>query len=232
MKKWILALFMALFAIVISLKKEPQINPQILGVSLPAVFNAMPKQALLSQREFSLAYRYPVKSVSEVFKDNILLNLAYLDGRVQSSEDIDWSEVQKPFKSQFTLKPGEVFAYHDKVYSEYKDKVVKTTNTRFNKQDGYKFSGLLYGDGVCQLASLLSWVAKDAGLTVKAPTNHDFAAIPEVPKAQGVSIFYDPFDTAHSNRSNLYITNDTDKDVSFVFEYQGTQLKISAVTSG
>ena len=232
-QRLILASFMGLFAlgITVDVPELPvaQYSPLAL---IPMVFESKPQETILAQREFSMDYRYPVESVSKIFKDNILLNIAYLDGRVSSASDIKWDEIQKPFLSSFTLKPGEVFAYHDQVYSEFKDKVVVTTNSRFNKSDGYKTDGYLYGDGVCQLASLLSWVAKDANLDVKAPTNHDFAAIPEVPKSQGVSIYYDPNDKAHSNRSNLYITNNTTQDVSFVFEYKDGKLTIKAVVAG
>ncbi|KKT46737.1 MAG: hypothetical protein UW35_C0009G0014 [Candidatus Collierbacteria bacterium GW2011_GWF2_44_15] len=226
----ILASFLGCFALGLTVN-VPEIPASLLSpaVFIPHVFETKSEEVVLAQREFSMEYRYPVESVSQVFKDNILLNIAYLDGRVKSASDIKWEEIDQPFTSKFTLKPGEAFAYHDQVYPEYEEKVVVTTNSRFNKQDGYKTDGYLYGDGVCQLASLISWVAKDANLEVKSPTNHDFAAIPEVPKAQGVSIYYDPFDKAHSVRSNLYITNNTDKDVSFIFEYKNGQLVVKAV---
>jgi len=232
-QKVILASFLSCFALGLTVN-VPEIPTDLISPAalLSQVTQAKPKEILLAQREFSMEYRYPVPSVSEVFKDNILLNLAYLDGRVKSASDIKWDEVDKPFTSQFTLKPGEAFAYHDQVYPEFEGKVVVTTNSRFNKQDGYKTDGYLYGDGVCQLASLLSWVAKDANLEVKTPTNHGFAAIPEVPKSQGVSIYYDPFDKAHSVRSNLYITNNTESDVSFIFEYINGKLTVKAVTLG
>ena len=221
----------SIYTLIIGVFQPVSLLPQI--AYIPQVIEEVkPQETILAQKAFSMEYRYPVPSVSNVFKDNILLNIAYLDGRVKSAKDINWDEIGKPFISQFTLKPGEVFAYHDQVYSEFEGKVVQTTNSRFNRGDGYKTDGYLYGDGVCQLASLLSWVAKDAQLQVKAPTNHDFAAIPEVPKAQGVSIYYDPFDKAHSNRSNLYITNNTGKNVSFIFEYDGNELRIKAVSKG
>jgi len=191
-----------------------------------------PQETILAQKEFSMEYRYPVKSVSNIFKDNILLNLAYLDGRISKQSDIDWSTINKPFYSEFSLKPGETFAYHDSVLPEYEGKITLTTNSTFGRSDGYKSDGYLYGDGVCQLASLISWVAKEAMLTVNAPTNHDFAAIPEIPKSEGVSIYYDPADKAHSARSNLYITNNTNKEVKFIFEYKGDRLSVKAVTLG
>lgn len=185
------------------------------------------KYEILASREMDMKYRYPVPSVSEVFKDNILLNMAYLDGRVSDASQINWEEIDKPFYSKFTLQPNQTFAFHDAILPEYKDKVVVTTNARFNKQDGFKSDGYLYGDGVCQLASLINWVARDAKLDVVQFTNHDFAAIPEVPKEYGVAIYLDPNNTASSARKNLYITNNHDKPVTFHFNYDNGQLKVS-----
>ena len=51
------------------------------------------QEQIISSHEISLEKRYyPVQ------KDNILLNLAYMDGRVTKKEDISWDELQKPFK--------------------------------------------------------------------------------------------------------------------------------------
>ena len=186
---------------------------------------------VLSERQFDMDYRYPVQSVSNVFKDNILLNLAYLNGTVKSASDINWAEIQKPFSFKFTLKPNETFAFHDQVLPEFNGKIALTTNARFSKQDGFKTDGLYYGDGVCQLASLISWAAKDANLTVKAPSNHDFAAIPEVPKSEGVAVFYDPSNPSKGYRENLYITNNQDKPVDFNFVYLDGQLKVSVTVN-
>lgn len=198
------------------------------AISVPTQVQ-MPVQ--LAVREMSMGYRYPVPSVSEVFKDNILLNIAYLDGRVSSASEIDWSKVTQSSRSEFTLKPGEVFAYHDEVLPQYKGKVSVTTHTEFNKKDGYKSDGYLYGDGVCQLASLINWAARDAKLDVYAPANHDFAAIPEVPKEYGVAIYFDSNDPAHSANRNLYIRNNQDKPVTFIFDFDGEKLKISVTKS-
>lgn len=191
--------------------------------------NQAPKVIELATKEMSMNNRYPVASVSEIFKDNILLNIAYLDGSVKSASDINWAKVTQASRTEFTLQPNEVFAYHDEVLAKYAGKVTVTTNTQFNKQDGYKTDGYLYGDGVCQLASLLNWVAKDANLEVYAPANHDFANIPEVPKEHGVAIYYDPGNTTHSANRNLYITNNQDKPITFVFDFDGGVLKISVV---
>lgn len=182
---------------------------------------------VLASREISMGYRYPSSSVSEIFKDNILLNIAYLDGRVTSQKDINWTEINRSFHSEFTLKPNESFAFHDAVLPEYKDKVVITTKAHFNKQDGFKTDGYLYGDGVCQLASLINWTARDANLDVVQFTNHDFAVIPEVPKKYGVAIYYNPNSKLSSARENLYITNNRNTAVTFNFDYLNGQLKVS-----
>src|SRR3989338_1540439 len=113
------------------------------------------------------------------------------------------------------------------VSDEYKDKVVKTTKAHFNSQEGFKTDGYLFGDGVCHLASLLYWVAKDAGLDAKAPTNHDFMAIPEIDKQYGVSIYSNPQSKGSNSQQNLYITNNKGKPVTFKFDYGQDKLKVS-----
>src|SRR3989338_7446463 len=82
---------------------------------------AIPAQVLASH-EISLENRYSVKSVSEVMKDNILLNLAYLDGKVKTKNDINWDEVKRPFTLEFRLNPNQVFAFHDDILKEYEGK--------------------------------------------------------------------------------------------------------------
>lgn len=180
----------------------------------------------LASHQISLEKRYyPVQ------KENILLNLAYLDGRVTKKSDINWDELNKPFKSEFTLQPGQTFAYHDDVLPEYKGKVVITTKAHFNWNEGFKAYGYLVGDGVCHSASLIYWVAKEAGLDTYAPTNHNFMAIPGIDNIYGVSIYANPNASGTHARQNLYITNNKDKAVTFKFEYDGVNLKATVVES-
>jgi len=174
----------------------------------------------------SLEKRYGDVYVNGIFKDNILLNLRYMEGSVIEADKISWEAVKEPLKYEFSLKPGDTFAFHDTVLPEYEGNIDKTTNAHFNYQDGFKSDGYLYGDGVCHLASLIYWVAKDAGLEAQAPVNHNFANIPEIPKEYGVSISFRPGETYRSALQNLYITNNKDYPVIFVFEYDGKDLKI------
>ena len=183
----------------------------------------------LAAHSFSLENRYGNEFVNGVFKDNILLTLKYLDGSMDEKEDISWEDIEKPFHSEFTLTPGEGFAFHDQMLPEYKKSIVKTTNAHFNYQDGFRSSGALYGDGVCHLASLIHWAAKDAGLTSVYFASHDFAKINEVPKEYGVSIKTVPGQFANSARQNLYIVNNLDKLVVFVFDYDGANLTVSVL---
>lgn len=185
--------------------------------------------SVLASHSISLENRYPVKQVSDVFKDNILLNIKYLSGDVKSAKDINWDEIKKPAAIQFKLNPGETFAFHDDVLDQYKNTLVKTTQAHFNGEEGFKTDGYLFGDGVCHLASLIYWVAKDANLEASAPTNHDFMAIPEIAKEFGVSIYSNPFFKGSNARQNLYITNNKTKTITFKFEYDGTNLKVSAL---
>lgn len=184
---------------------------------------------ILASHEISLEKRYEVKSVSDVFKDNILLNLAYMRGIAQNK--IIWEEVKKPFHFEFKLDPGRTFTFHDDVLAEYKDKVSQTTNAHFNFQEGFKTDGYLFGDGVCHLASLIYWVAKDANLETLAPTNHDFMAIPEINKQYGVSVYSNPYSKGSNAQQNLYVTNNTGKEITFYFDYVGDKLRVSVLQS-
>ena len=182
-----------------------------------------------AERTMSLANRNPDPRVSGVFKDNILLTLNYMDGAISDPTKIDWSAVTKPKTYMLTLNPGEIFSFHEKVLPQFGDKVTKTMRAHFNWTDGFKSDGYLTGDGVCHLASIMYWAARDAGLTTLAPTNHDFANIPEVPKEYGVSIYYDPQSSARSISQNLYITNTFDKPIQFAFAYDGDNLTVRVI---
>jgi len=179
--------------------------------------------AIIATREFSLENRYRAPSVNEVFKKNILLNIAYMRGSVEKKSDINWNNIEQPFHYEFILKPNETFAYHDDVLQEYSDSVVKTTESHFGPREGFVSDGYLFGDGVCHLASLINWVAQDAALQVKVTKNHNFAAIPDVPQKYGVSIYTNEGVKGSGSRNNLYITNNKEHDVRFHFEYDANQ---------
>ncbi len=186
---------------------------------------ASPK--VLAQRVISLDKRQNDKWVNSVFKENILLTIAYADNQVRGT--IDWNAVTKPTNYEIVLQPDQVFAFHDSVLPAYKDKSIITTNAHFNYDDGFKSDGYLMGDGVCHLASLMNWVARDAGLLVQSPVDHNFATIPEVPKEFGTSIYFMPGNTAGSARQNLYITNTFPYPVALRFEFDGEMLTFSIV---
>lgn len=185
----------------------------------------------LAQHEFSLNNRYKNPFVNNVFKDNVLLTINYTTGAKINPKSIDWNEIEKPFIYKFNLKPGEVFAFHDDILPQYKGKIIKTTNAHFNSLEGFKSDGYLVGDGVCHLASLLYWVAKDAGLSAYAPTNHNFAPVPNVPKEFGVSIYNYPGRSSSNRLQNLYITNNRNKEITFEFIFSGELLNISVIES-
>ena len=158
---------------------------------------------VLAQRQFSLADRYPVPSVSEVFKFNILHTL----------------DRMSPTYS-FTLQPNKTFAFQDAELPQFAGTVTQTTNSHFMGDEGFESDGWLTGDGVCHLASFMYWVAKDAGLEALAPTRHDFAKIADVPEQYGVAIY------SGNPEQNLYITDNLNKPVTFTFIYDGTNLDI------
>lgn len=200
--------------------------PTLLGFSQPAMNNTQPASQQLSYREFSLNNRYSNSFVNDVFKDNILLAVDYATGDKVNPAEIDWNEVEKPFTEKITLKPGETFAFHDDVLPQYQGKISKTTNAHFNGAEGFKSDGYLMGDGVCHLASLLYWAAKDAGLDTLAPVRHDFAAIPDVPSEFGTSIYSTGGKDYTGQMQNLYITNNKKNEVNIVFKYDGNKLGI------
>lgn len=187
----------------------------------------MQNNQVLSERTISLEERQGDPFINSVFKDNILLNLAYMRGEVHSKKDINWDKIREPFVYRLELKHGEVFAFHDDVIPAYQSSLKQTTNAHFNGQDGFKSDGYLMGDGVCHLASLIYWAAKDAQLESHAPTNHDFAVINEIPREYGVSIYFMPGSKATNAQQNLYVRNSFQEPVSFVFTYDDDNLTVS-----
>lgn len=195
----------------------------IMFLSINLNLAPLTSEQVISEAVLPLDNRQPVPFVNEVFKDNILLSLSYLRGQTNRS-NINWDEVKKPFHYQFTLKPNETFAFHEDALSQYK--VAKNTGAHFNYSDGFKSDGYLMGDGVCHLASLFYLAAKRANLEALAPTNHNFAVIPDISKEYGVAIFYSPGQKESNARQNLYITNNKDNPVTFNVDYSGKNLKV------
>lgn len=205
------------------------VSPEISG---SAQLKPMYEQAQteLGSRSMSLNTRYGgVELPENIYKDNILLNLAYLSGSIKSKSDINWDQLKQPKTIEFSLEPGQRFAYHDIIDPKYQDNVALAVKTNFGAGDGYKFEGGLYGMGVCHLASLIHWAALDAGLESVAPSNHDFYPIPEIPKEYGVAIYNSPDAPASSVRQNLYIKNTLDSKVTFKFDFDGVNLRVSVI---
>lgn len=194
------------------------------GLGLPVKSETAP--ILLGERSMSLDHRQVNQPLNEIYKDNILLNMAYMRGVVTKGSVVNWDTVRAPFEYEFVLQPGEKFAFHDLVSEEFKNPKL-TTNSHFGGEEGYKYDGRLYGMGVCHLASVINWAAKDAGLNPVAPTNHDFYAINEIPKEHGVAIYADPSSPSVSAAQNLYITNIRDSAVTFKFNFDGDNLKVT-----
>jgi hypothetical protein len=69
-------------------------------------------------------------------------------------------------------------------------------------------------------------VSKDAELSTYNPTNHNFANINSVPNEYGTSIYYQPGNHTISSKQNLYITNNLNNAVVFIFNYDGRDLTI------
>lgn len=181
-----------------------------------------PEPKILAQKEYSLENRQQDRWVNGVFKDNILLTLYYLRGN-KVTQNVDWEEVNKPFRYEFKLEKNKTFAFHDVVLPEFEEKIVKTTNSKFTSYEGFKDDGWLIGDGVCHLASFINMAAREAGLDVLSPVRHDFAAIPQVPWDFGVSIF------STQGQQNLYVTNNKEAEIAIAFDYKDGILKLSVL---
>ncbi len=190
--------------------------------------STMPVSNVVAEKSFSMENRYTDKWVNGIFRDNILLTLAYLRGYDKTSK-VNWEEVRRPFHYEFSLEKGQVFAFHDDVLPQYRGEVAKTTTAHFNSYEGYESDGWLVGDGVCHLASFINMVAREAGLDVQSPTKHDFAAINGVPRKYGVAIYDMPGQNSSNELQNLYVKNNKDKTVEIVFDYNGKDLKVSVV---
>ncbi len=188
-----------------------------------------PQIQTVAEHKMSLDDRYAVASVNDVMRDNILLTIAYMRGIVSNPARIDWETVRKPFTYSFELKPGETYAFQKDALDQFKGSITKTTNVHFGASDGFKSDGYLFGDGVCHLASLFYWSAQDAGLDAVAPTNHNFAVIPEIPAKYGVAIYSMPGETATNAHQNLYVKNNGSTTVRFDISYDGKELEVKVV---
>ncbi len=208
--------------------QKPLILASIALILAPQIGSSqkMPKEHLLATHTMSLDKRYVDPFVNSVFSDNILLTLAYLGNQARQNEPVNWQKTRQFSHFEFALSQGQTFAFHDTELPLYQGKIATTTHAHFNSQEGFESDGYLVGDGVCHLASLLYWTAKDAGLETSAPTNHDFANIPEVPREYGVSIF--ARQGVPGAMQNLYITNNQNKPIIFKFDFDGHNLKITA----
>lgn len=186
-----------------------------------AMVRTVENKQLLAQRSMPLTDRYPIPSVNTVFRNNILLTLGYMSGAVKNPSQINWDTLQKPTTYEMTLQPGEVFAFHDAVMPEFAGRKIVTTNAHFDAAEGFQYDGDLYGDGVCHFATLINWAARDAGLTVIAPTRHDFARIPDIDPKYGTAIY------AGAPEQNLYVENTLNKPVKIVFTYVNDTMTVS-----
>jgi hypothetical protein len=184
------------------------------------------KEQVLAAHSMPLDDRYANMSVNNVFKDNILLTVWYLSGKVTNPQKINWEDVHKPFSYDLTLQPDEVFAFHDDTLPQYSGKKIVTTNAHFDGSEGFESDGYLYGDGVCHLASLINWVGRDAGLNVLAPTNHDFARIPDVPAKYGTAIYSVSGQSGTNEQQNLYIENNFETPIHMIFDYENNILSV------
>ncbi|KPJ70545.1 hypothetical protein AMJ51_01595 [Microgenomates bacterium DG_75] len=178
------------------------------------------KEKILAEHSLDLTIREVSPEANQGFVDNILLALHYLQRGVKLP--VDWEAIRQPFTVSFTLQPKEIFAFHGNVLSDFADPAV-TMNSGFFTYEGYKSVWGLGGNGVCHLASLMNWTASEAGMEVVAPNGHNFAPIPGVSKEYGTSI------RSQSQNQNLYIINNLENSVSFVFTANGKEVSLQII---
>lgn len=211
--------------ITVLLSTQPIFQTRTRDLVVPLVFPQPTQEThqapeLLARQELSLNNRHANESINEIFRKNILLNLAYFSQSVKSKSEINWDTVQQPTGFSIVLEPGQTFAYHDDVLPEYQDRVALTTQAHFDSREGFLSSGFLFGDGVCHLASVINWAAQDAELAVQVTKLHTIAPIPGIPDKYGVSIYTQAGVKGSGAKNNLYITNNKDFPVEFIFDYQ------------
>lgn len=181
----------------------------------------IPREEVLAEQVLDLNERLPDSpSGNEVFKYNILLALKYFEGDTGLAE---------PFTAEIELQPGEVFAFQENLLPEFEDKTVKTGWTKYIAQEGYQALAGLYGNGVCHLASLINWVASEAGLKVVAPANHNFWPVPGVPKEYGTSIRYLADGGWKTENQNLYLENTFDYPIKLVFNCSSDKVELKII---
>jgi hypothetical protein len=213
--------------------------PKIVFLSFYDIFGEKmeDEEDLLFKAEIDLSKRWHNKSTNDGFRDNILLGLYYLDGgddiplknpNIVNSGSIDWEGLQGDFEISFDLLPGEVFAFHKNVLDDYEDKSLKTMGSEFVTNQGYKVVSGLGGNGVCHLASLITWAATEADLSVTAKADHSFAKIEGVPREYWTSIRYLK-NGGNSKNQNLYVVNNKDYGVKFVFTKKGNILSLKII---
>lgn len=182
---------------------------------------------VLATHTISLEKRAYNSYVNDVFKKNMLRAVYLMNGDTPEMVTKNETYSSDSFHKEIALKSHETFSFHENVLPEFSGKIAKTSNSHFSGDQGFLSDGYLMGNGVCHLASLMYWVAKDAGLTALAPTNHDFAAIPEIDPIYGVAIYYMPDGGRGSASQNLYITNNLEETIYFVFDFNGKDLTFS-----
>lgn len=218
----------------------PVSTPSAVSLVLPIIESQLKEYnyQILSTKALSFRNRHPDKTVNDIFTDNIILNLHYLKKDADNFKNpsisagekmINWKKLKKPFHFTLTLNPNQTFAFHNDVLPQFKQEKIISGWTNFSYNDGFKQVDGLYGNGVCHLASVLNWAAHSAGLKVTAKVNHDFFPVKGVPKKYGTSILY--MGGYSSQLQNLYIKNNFNFPVTFVFDVNQNRLVVSIIKS-
>jgi len=97
------------------------------------------------------------------FKDNILLAVNYATNSKINPTNIDWEKIDSQYKGTLTLNRVKHLLSMTMSCRNSPEKWLSLLMLILIRRKDLKSDGYLVGDGVCHLASILYWVAKDAG---------------------------------------------------------------------
>lgn len=212
------------------------VQPYLAPIPESQIFALAEKEEeVLAQVGFDLSKRWPEENTSQGFADNILISLFYLKyssalpvKKIPLTHEEVTELVPEKFEVELELEQDQAFAFHKNVLPQYQEKVAKTMGSEFLSHQGYRVISGLGGNGVCHLASLINWASSEAGLKVEDRVDHAFAEIEGVPREYWTSIRYQE-SGGNSQNQNLYILNNQNFPIRFVFKKEGENLELRVV---
>lgn len=164
---------------------------------------SLPERQLLTTRMMSLGNRHLSSEINAIWAKNILLAVSRI-----SPLDAGRLKEDPTFLGSIQMVPDAEFSF------------VKEAGPTLTEKDGFLSDGILPGNGVCHLASLINWALEDAsisGIEINNVVPHS-APIPGIPNNRAVSILSaDP-------KQDLVIKNKGKVTLELVFRYVGANI--------